>query len=55
MFGVMAEVMKENILKIENMDSVYINGQMVEFTKVIGIQENRMVTENILYEMEHIK
>lgn len=55
MSGVTAEVMKENISKIESMVSEYINGQMVEYMKVIGIQVNKMAMENILSVMEHTK
>ena len=54
-FGVMVEVMKENISKIENMDLVYINGQMDVYMKDIGILGNRMAMENIHFEMVHIK
>lgn len=55
MSGVMEEAMKVNTLKIESMVLVYINGQMEEFTRVIGILVNRMAMENILLEMEHLK
>ena len=41
--GQMVDNMRENIKKTKNMVMVYIIGQMVEFTKVGGLEASKMV------------
>ena len=43
--GLMADATWENIKTIRNTDMVFINGQMEDFTSVIGAKESNMVSE----------
>jgi hypothetical protein len=47
--GLMEDDMKANMKWIRNMDSEYINGLTVVFTKVIGSMENNMEPANTYY------
>ena len=46
--GPMVEAMTENILKIRSMDSVFMSGQTVRNTRVIGSKESNMDRESLL-------
>ena len=51
-FGVMELAMKVNMKWIKNKDLVFINGQMAEHMKEIGLVGNNMVQANTNSKME---